>query len=76
MRKTNTQLKLLAKSIAPATKLTDASGNPSESYNWRHMSAVRRAWQQEYWRPSLNSLDLSVAEIMSIEAQVRRELYS
>jgi hypothetical protein len=73
--RTNSQLKLIVHSPSLTTSLTDTSGNPSESYNWRQMAAVRRAWQQEYWRAYVNPFDLSVAEMMSTEVRVRRELY-
>ncbi len=47
MRRTNNQLRLVANSLAASTKLTDTSGNPSESYDWRHMATLRREWQHE-----------------------------
>jgi hypothetical protein len=58
-----------------STKLTDTSGNPSESYHWGQMAAVRREWQYELWRPSVNGFEMSLAEITNIETRVRRELY-
>jgi len=75
MRRTNSQLALVANSPAASTKLTDTSGNPSESYHWRHMATVRREWQHEFWRPCVNAFELTLSEIMSIETRVRRELY-
>ena len=75
MRRNNRQLRLVADTTAVSTKLTDTSGNPSESYNWRHMAAVRREWQHEFWRPRENAFELRLAEITRIETQVRRELY-
>lgn len=75
MRKSNSQLRLIAKSSMPSTRLTDTSGNPSESYHWGHMAAVRREWQHEYCRPYVNASELTLSEIRSIETQVRRELY-
>lgn len=75
MRNTQRNLKLIDKRRAPVTKLTDTSGNPSESYNWRHMAEVRRACQQELWRSAANASNLSVAEIVNIEMRVRKELY-
>lgn len=75
MRKSNKQLRLIVSSPVPSTRLTDTSGNPSESYHWRQMAAVRREWQQELWRPYVNAFELTLSEIMSIETRVRRELY-
>ena len=73
----NSQLRVIVNSPAPApfTKLTDTSGNPSESYHWRHMAAVRREWQHEFWCPPVNGFELTLAEITNIETHVRRELY-
>jgi len=39
------------------------------------MAAVRQEWRQEFWRPSVNAFELTVPEIISIEREVRRELY-
>lgn len=75
MRRTNNQLRLVANSLAASAKLTDTSGNPSESYHWRHMAAVRREWQHEFWRPTMNPLELTLGERVGIEARVRKELY-
>jgi hypothetical protein len=75
MRRTNRQLRIIGDTPDPSTKLTDTSGNPSESYHWRQMAAVRREWQHEFWNPSLNGSELTLAEITNIETQVRRELY-
>ena len=75
MRNSNSQLRLIAKSSIPPIRLTDTSGNPSESYHWGHMAAVRREWQHEYCRPYVNTFELTLSEIRSIETRVRRELY-
>ena len=75
MRRNNRQLRLTADSPFPSTTLTDTSGNPSESYHWRQMAAVRQEWQQEFWHPYVNEFELSLAEITNIETRVRRELY-
>lgn len=69
------QLRVIAGSPAPSTRLTDTSGNPSESYHWGHMAEVRREWQHEFWLPCVDAFELTLAEIRSIEIQVRRELY-
>ena len=75
MRRTNIQLKPIVDTTAASTNLTDASGNPSESYDWRQMEAVRREWQNEFWHPYVNDFELTLAEIKNIETRVRRELY-
>ena len=75
MRRNNRQLRLIADTPAASTKLTDTSGNPSESYHWTQMAAVRREWQHEFWCPSVNAVELTLAEITNIETRVRRELY-
>jgi hypothetical protein len=75
MIRNNSQLKLIANYPAASTRLTDTSGNPSESYHWRQMAAVRREWQHEFCRPYVNALELTLAEITGIEMRVRRELY-
>lgn len=75
MRKANTQLRLIVNSPARSIHLTDTSGNPSESYHWRQMAAVRREWQHEFRRPNVDAFEVTLSEIMSIETRVRRELY-
>jgi len=75
MRRNNSQLRLMTDTPVASTKLTDTSGNPSESYHWRQMAAVRREWQHEFRTHDINPFELSVAEIRSIEMRVRRELY-
>ncbi|HSB09302.1 MAG TPA: hypothetical protein VLM38_07295 [Blastocatellia bacterium] len=75
MRKTISRLRLIAERPVTSTQLSDAAGNPSESYHWRHMAAVRREWQHEFWRPHVNTLELTLSEVMSIETRVRKELY-
>jgi hypothetical protein len=75
MRRNHSQLRLMTDTPVASTKLTDTSGNPSESYHWRHMADVRREWQQEFWRPSVNGFEMTLAEITNIETRVRRELY-
>lgn len=75
MRKSNSRLRLIVESPIPPTRFTDTSGNPSESYHWRHMAAVRREWQYEFRLPQVDDLEYPLSEIMSIETRVRRELY-
>lgn len=75
MRRTNRQLRRIPNAPAASTKLTDTSGNPSESYHWSQMAAVRREWQHEFARPYESGFELTLAEITNIETRVRRELY-
>lgn len=75
MRSNNSQLRLMTDTPVAQTKVTDTSGNPSESYHWGQMAAVRQEWQHEFWRPDFNGFELTLAEIKNIETQVRRELY-
>jgi len=75
MRGNNRQLRVIVSRLEPFAKLTDTAGNPSESYDWKHMAEVRREWQQEFWRPCVHAFELTLAEITNIETRVRRELY-
>ncbi|MEK6286201.1 MAG: hypothetical protein AABO57_10705 [Acidobacteriota bacterium] len=76
MIRSNRQVRLIADiPAASSTKLTDTSGNPSESYHWRQMAAVRREWQHEFGSPYANTFELTIPEIISIERRVRKELY-
>lgn len=75
MRKPNRQLRFIANSLAPPTRVSDTSGNPSESYHWRHMAAVRREWIHEFWLPRAYVPELTLSEIVNIETRVRKELY-
>ncbi|MEK6300563.1 MAG: hypothetical protein AABO41_07565 [Acidobacteriota bacterium] len=75
MRRTNRQLRHIANAPTASAILTDTSGNPSESYHWRQMAAVRREWQHEFAQPYESGFDLTLAEITNIETRVRRELY-
>jgi hypothetical protein len=75
MIRNNSQLELIANGPAVSTSLTDTSGNPSESYHWSQMAAVRREWKHEFWRPYANAFELTISEVISIERRVRKELY-
>jgi hypothetical protein len=75
MRRTNRKLRAIVSSPAANVNLTDTSGNPSESYHWGHLAALRHEWLHEFWRPGGDSSELTVAEIRSIETRVRKELY-
>jgi hypothetical protein len=75
MRIANGQLKRIRNRPVPPAHLTDTSGNPSESYYWDHMAAVRREWQHELWLPGVKPFEMTLSEIMSIERNVRKELY-
>ncbi len=75
MRKNKIQLKINADAPPLPIIRTDTSGNPSESYHWGHMAAVRREWLHQFRRPPKSAPDLTLTEILSIEARVRKELY-
>ena len=75
MRRQKRQLRLIDDTPDVLIKLTDTSGNPSESYYWRQMAAVRREWQHEFWLPFVSGSEMTLAEITTIETRVRRELY-
>ena len=75
MIRNNSQPELIANSPAVSTSLTDTSGNPSESYHWSQMAAVRREWKHEFWLPYANAFELTISEVISIERRVRKELY-
>jgi len=75
MTRNKRQLRLITETPAAPTRLTDTSGNPSESYHWRQMAAVRREWQNEFWIPYPTGSEMTLADITNIETQVRRELY-
>jgi hypothetical protein len=76
MRRTNRQLRVIINSPTPNVNLTDTSGSPSESYNWDHLANLRREWLHEFWTPpGADNLELTFAEITSIETLVRGELY-
>jgi hypothetical protein len=75
MRGNNKQPGLIADAAAASTNLRDTCGDPRESYNWRHLAALRREWLHEFWRPHVDAFEMTLAEIRTIESQVRRELY-
>ena len=75
MRKNKDQPKFTVDAPALPIKRTDTSGNASESDPWGHMAAVRREWLHQFRHPRKSASDLTLIEIRSIEAQVRKELY-
>jgi hypothetical protein len=75
MRKNKGQLKVRASAPTLPIERTDTPGNPSESYNWEHMAAVQREWLHQFRRPLKRVSDLTLTEIRTIEARVRKELY-
>jgi hypothetical protein len=75
MRKSTSHLRALVSRPAPSTQLTDVSGNPSESYRWSHMAAVRREWRHQFGHRYVETSETTATELRSIEAQVRRALY-
>jgi hypothetical protein len=59
----------------PSIKRAVTTGNPRESYIGGRMAAVRRGVLDQFRRPRESASDLTLAEIRSIEARVRKELY-
>jgi len=75
MRKSNRQLRIVVSNAVPSTQLTDTSGNPSETYRWSHMAAVRREWRQQFCHRYVETPSATLTEMRSIEARVRSALY-
>jgi len=76
MRRYNTELRAITDGPVSSTNFTDTCGNPSESYHWKQMAALRQEWQYEFRSPeAVDAYELTLTEIRSIETQVRRELY-
>jgi hypothetical protein len=60
------------------TIFTDCQGSPSDSYDWRQLFAVARAWVEgEHPQCQLSEAEMleAKAERIAIERRVRRELY-
>ena len=74
MRKNQSQLKVIAAPKLPI-KRADASGNPNESHHWGDTAAVRQGWLHQFRRLRKSDPELTLTEIQSIEARVRKELY-
>ncbi len=75
MRKSTGQLRVVVNNAPPSTQLTDTSGSPRESYRWSHMAAVRREWRQQFCHPYVETSSLTLTEMRTIEARVRKALY-
>jgi hypothetical protein len=75
MRKSQSQIKLIANNSVPLTKITDTAGNPSESYDWEHLALVRQEWQNEFWQPQVNAFEPTLIEITGTETWVRKAFY-
>ena len=75
MKKNKIQLKISTGAPPLPIIRTDTFGNPSESYHGKRMAAVRREWLHQFRRPRKSAPDLTLTEIKSIEARVRKELY-
>jgi hypothetical protein len=68
-------LRLNTTGPGPSTRMTDTSGNPSESYHWGHLAMVRQEWRQQLRYPYVDTLQPTLPEIMCIERRVRAQLY-
>jgi len=75
MRKNESRLKVGAGAPTLPIKRTDTSGNSGEAYRRGPLAAVRREWLHQFGRLRKSAPDLTLAEIKSIEARVRKELY-
>jgi hypothetical protein len=71
MRKNKIQLKVSTDAPPLPIKRTDTSGSPGE----RYMAAVQWEWLHQFRRLRKSAPDLTLTEIESIEARVRKELY-
>lgn len=75
MRKNKGQLRVRDDAPTLPTKWSDTSGNPNEISYWGQPAAVRWEWLHQFRRPRKSAADLTLAEVRSIEARVRKELY-
>jgi hypothetical protein len=75
MRKNKSQIVDNPGAPVPSIKRAATPGNPVESYLAGRMAAVRRGVLHQFRRPRESASDLTLAEIRSIEARVRKELY-
>lgn len=75
MRKSDGQPGIVVSSHARTLKFTDTSGNPSESYFWSHLAAVRRELKNQFCPRYVEVSEMKITEMRNIEAQVRKTLY-
>lgn len=75
MRKSKSQLKVVVSNGALSTQLTDTSANSGESSRWSRLAAVRRAWQRQFRPRYVEVSEMTLTELRSIEARVRKALY-
>ena len=76
MKRVSIQLKLATRHPAPAGILTDTGSKTIESYGWRPTTTgPRKRRLFEFWRQDVYVLELTLAEVRSIESRVQKELY-
>ncbi len=75
MRKNKSHLKVSAGAPPLPIKRTDTPDNSSESYQEGRVAAVGWEWLRHLGRLRKSDPDLTLTEIRSIEAQVRKKLY-
>ena len=74
MRRDNRQPDSLPMPPVKSTKLSDTSGNPSESYDWRQLAVVRQEWQQAFRYPYVNRFELTLAELRTLNRELEGAL--
>ena len=75
MKNSQSKLRLVPGNPGSSNKQTDTSGNPSETYHWAQLTAVRQERQHQFRYPYLNMLQPTSTEMTSVERRVREELY-
>lgn len=75
LRKNNSHLRVIAGAPPLPIKRTDTPDDSSESHQEGRIAAVQRGWLRQFGRLRKSDPDLTLTEIRSIEAQVRKKLY-
>jgi hypothetical protein len=69
------KLRRIGSNPALPTRLTDLSNPPGKSFRWRRMMTAWRERLHLIFHPYKKVQESTLAEIASIEARVRKELY-
>ncbi len=75
MRKYNNQLKVVVNNDAPSTQLFEPITNPGESSRWNRWAVMRRAWLRKLFPRYVKASEMTLTEVRSLEARVRKALY-
>jgi hypothetical protein len=75
MSKNNNQLKLVVNHDAPSIHLIDPTTNPGERSRWSRWAAMRRTWLRKFFPRYVKASEMTLMEVRSIEARVRKALY-